>query len=178
MKYCKQCNDKIPYRLIIDGKIRNTQNRKFCIKCSPFGSHNTKASLTQIAHKPLINNKRPYKEWSEDAKNENRARIYWRGRYRKKQLVELKGGKCQNCGYNRCLGVLTFHHINPKTKTMNLTTKVMQTESWKKILEEVKQCELLCFNCHMEKEHVDDLDLKYADFAERFYKRPREDSNL
>ena len=42
MPTCVKCNKKFPNHLIIDGKERNLQRRKYCLKCSPFGQHNTK----------------------------------------------------------------------------------------------------------------------------------------
>jgi hypothetical protein len=41
MPICKNCGEIFPNRLIIDNKIHNLHKRKFCIKCSPFKSHNT-----------------------------------------------------------------------------------------------------------------------------------------
>lgn len=31
---------------------------------------------------------------------------------RKRKLVELKGGKCEICGYNKCIEALEFHHLD------------------------------------------------------------------
>src|ERR1017187_7080284 len=42
MKNCLSCGKEIKTFQKIDGKIRNLQNRKYCLECSPFGEHNTK----------------------------------------------------------------------------------------------------------------------------------------
>ena len=42
MKICKKCQDTFPNWVTIDGKPRNLGSRKYCLECSPFGSHNTK----------------------------------------------------------------------------------------------------------------------------------------
>mgnify|MGYP006433691181 CR=1 FL=1 len=42
MPTCKKCNQKYPCWVEIDGKQRNLGTRKFCLDCSPFGSHNTR----------------------------------------------------------------------------------------------------------------------------------------
>lgn len=34
----------------------------------------------------------------------------------KKKFIDYKGGKCQKCGYDKCIRALAFHHINPKEK--------------------------------------------------------------
>jgi len=31
----------------------------------------------------------------------------------KKMLVQYKGGKCERCGYNKCIRALEFHHLDP-----------------------------------------------------------------
>ena len=41
-KICKNCENEFPYKVEIGGKVRNLQNRKYCLDCSPFGEHNTK----------------------------------------------------------------------------------------------------------------------------------------
>lgn len=41
----------------------------------------------------------------------------------KKRAVELKGGKCERCGYDKCLDALEFHHINPEEKEIKLGNK-------------------------------------------------------
>ena len=47
------------------------------------------------------------------------ARQRRRGIKRKLKLVELKGGCCEICSYDKNLAVLTFHHSDPKTKLFN-----------------------------------------------------------
>jgi hypothetical protein len=67
----------------------------------------------------------------------------------KKKLVDSKGGKCQVCGYSRCLIALDFHHIEESKKEFELSQRDL-TRSWKKIVDEAKKCVLLCANCHRE----------------------------
>lgn len=66
---------------------------------------------------------------------------------RKNKLIEMMGGKCEKCGYNKCNAVLDFHHIDPSIKEYTISTRNL---SLKKITEEVKKCILLCANCHRE----------------------------
>lgn len=63
--------------------------------------------------------------------------------------VELKGGKCQVCGYSKYIGALDFHHLDENNKGFNLSTRGL-TRSWKKIKEELDKCILVCANCHRE----------------------------
>ena len=67
----------------------------------------------------------------------------------KKLLVEYKGGKCEICGYDRCISALEFHHINPEEKEFGIGQKGY-TRSIEKNKEEVDKCILVCANCHRE----------------------------
>ncbi len=67
----------------------------------------------------------------------------------KKKAVEYKGGKCIKCGYDRYIGALDFHHINPLLKTFSIGYKGY-TRSWEKVKEELDKCDILCANCHRE----------------------------
>lgn len=64
-------------------------------------------------------------------------------------MVEMKGGKCQVCGYDRCLIALDFHHIDETTKEFGLSQRDL-TKSWVKIKAELSKCVLVCANCHRE----------------------------
>lgn len=64
-------------------------------------------------------------------------------------LVEYKGGKCEECGYSKCLSALQFHHKNSTTKSFGIAEK-MYSKSLELLKQEVDKCELLCSNCHFE----------------------------
>lgn len=70
----------------------------------------------------------------------------------KMRAVEALGGKCQCCGYNKCLSALEFHHLDPKIKDFELSKNI----SWEKIEVELKKCVLLCSNCHKEAHSSDE----------------------
>ncbi len=73
--------------------------------------------------------------------------VEWRRRA-KKTLVEYKGGKCQLCGYNKCIAALVFHHVDPSQKDFGLGSGT--TRSIDKLKTEADKCVLLCANCHTE----------------------------
>lgn len=70
----------------------------------------------------------------------------WRRRT-KARAVEYLGGKCVNCGYNRCLRSLSFHHLEPSKKDFRISSRCI---SWESMVKELDKCVLLCSNCHME----------------------------
>jgi hypothetical protein len=67
---------------------------------------------------------------------------------RKEYMVSCFGGKCQCCGYDKCIQALEFHHLDPSKKDFTLCTNLIQ--KWTKIANELKKCILVCANCHRE----------------------------
>ena len=56
---------------------------------------------------------------------------------------------CAICGYNKCARALDFHHIDPTKKTLPINARTMFS-SFKKVQKELKNCILICRNCHAE----------------------------
>lgn len=71
---------------------------------------------------------------------------------RKKELVVLMGGKCCKCGYDKNWAALEFHHKDPNKKEISIDSRNLSA-NWKRCLEEVKKCILVCANCHREIHH-------------------------
>ncbi len=70
--------------------------------------------------------------------------------YKEKKIryINLLGGKCLNCGYDKNYSALEFHHIDPKEKDFSwVDLKKMKDEI---IVKEIYKCVLLCSNCHRE----------------------------
>lgn len=104
MKNCRKCQEYIPNSIVINGRKKNLQNRKFCLKCSPFGKHNTSQ------YDPIKRIKKgKYSDWTEKGKEMLRQCTYKRGLIRKAKLVKIKGGKCKLC---RLLQVYEMHDIS------------------------------------------------------------------
>lgn len=81
-------------------------------------------------------------------RTENVAR--WR-RNAKDDLVRAAGGRCVLCGYDKCLGALHFHHLDPHTKSFGIAMRG-HIKSFEKLLTEARKCILLCATCHAEVE--------------------------
>jgi 5-methylcytosine-specific restriction endonuclease McrA len=69
-------------------------------------------------------------------------------RERKKHFVRLLGGKCNICGYDKCIGALEFHHQNQAQK--DLEPAIVMRRSITNAEAEIRKCILLCANCHRE----------------------------
>jgi hypothetical protein len=66
----------------------------------------------------------------------------------KEALIQLRGGACHVCGYDRFHGALGFHHLDPRTKAFTIAGA--HTRRWETLIHEVRKCVLLCENCHRE----------------------------
>jgi len=71
----------------------------------------------------------------------------------KKWAVDYKGGKCNDCGYNRCMSALEFHHLDPSKKDFIISrAKYYKDETTRKTIQaELDKCVLVCSNCHRER---------------------------
>jgi hypothetical protein len=70
--------------------------------------------------------------------------------YFREILIEKLGGKCVECG---CTETLEFDHIDPSTKSFNISAGYHKP---KEVLEEeLAKCQLLCNKCHIEKSKKD-----------------------
>ena len=69
---------------------------------------------------------------------------------RKLKLIEMKGNCCSNCGYNKNLAALHFHHRNSEEKAFKLGLRILSNKRWEAIVKEAEKCDVLCANCHAE----------------------------
>ncbi len=73
-------------------------------------------------------------------------------REKKRKFIEIKGGKCQNCGYNKCIAALEFHHLDPNKK--EFSPHRLKGQTLETALVELEKCVLLCANCHREEHYL------------------------
>lgn len=81
---------------------------------------------------------------------------------RKEQIVQVMGGKCQLCGYDKCFSALELHHLLPSEKEFSFAKQ--KNKAWEDIQDELKKCILVCANCHREihaKQYLEDLKTSY-----------------
>jgi len=164
MPDCLICQKKFPNRVVIDGKRRNLCNRKYCLDCSPWDKHNTK-QLHVLPSLPPTEKKCPRCKLVFSRENFHKRRsgsgfsVYCkkcttiqtleRMHKFKKFCLEYKGGKCENCGYNKCRAALEFHHLDVNKKEFSIGQSRLKRVT-QQTLDELDKCQLLCANCHRE----------------------------
>jgi len=76
----------------------------------------------------------------------NRSAVDGFRRRTKEWAVEIKGGKCERCGYVGHQAAFDFHHKDPATKEFGFGSG--NTYAKGRWLVELEKCHLLCRNCH------------------------------
>jgi hypothetical protein len=118
--------------------LKTIKRIKFCCKNCGETNPNNAFSLnksTKKFHKSLCND-------CQRKKNSGK----WRER--KQEFVDYKGSKCEICGYDKCLGALSFHHKDTSQKDPDWN--LMKNRLLEKVKNELDKCSLLCNNCHSE----------------------------
>lgn len=96
------------------------------------------------------------------------GKLTWRNKARL-ALALAFGGKCAICGYDKCIGAIDYHHIDPKTKDNALSKAMANGHGWDKIVIEARKCTIVCCRCHREIHNgTTKLPMKYPIFNEEF----------
>ena len=93
------------------------------------------------------NRKEKAKEYRDEHSEERK--VYFKKRYYDtlSECIEKLGGECVKCGATERL---EFDHINPKDKLFEITKGFLMGDR-EKFQEELDKCQLLCYDCHLEK---------------------------
>lgn len=115
-----------------------------------------KAARMGLSRNPIkikndYNRKIADKKYYENNKKEIYTKKIEKIREFKKLLVNILGKKCNNCGYNKCLAAIEFHHKDSNKE--NSIARLLKDYSKQKALKEAHKCILLCANCHREVHH-------------------------
>ena len=94
----------------------------------------------------------------------NQLNVNLRKRKKKEELVAYKGGKCEICGYDKCIDALEFHHVDENSKDYNISFYL--SRSIDVLKKEADKCILVCANCHREIHHEINKKKKDAQFKE------------
>lgn len=114
-----------------------------------YGSHRNCPRCNNVLPIEQFYNRRNKKGSSVYCKKCTSDQTLERTRKLKQQMVLYKGGKCVRCDYDKYIGALEFHHLDPTKKDFNLSHLKKYTFN-KVITDELDKCILLCANCHRE----------------------------
>lgn len=122
----------------------------FPFKYKSEGIRNTKCKICQRAYDRI---------WYCKNREEQIKRVNAKTKVNKKRADEfiydyLQDHPCVECGEKDIL-VLTFHHLEPSKKRIELSTMRSMGYSLGALQKEVKKCDVLCFNCHAKKHRKD-----------------------
>lgn len=132
MQYCEYCFKELGTKSDKTKKFR--RDKKFCSQKCHDASKYEKSSK---------NNKK--------FKDEHGLNLYTlKGVQKKLELIDLFGGKCERCGYDKNISAFDFHHKDPDEKSFEVKVQFLKYKTENEILEEALKCMLLCSNCHRE----------------------------
>ena len=156
MPKCVMCGNEFPNFIEINGKKRNLERRKYCLKCSPFGAHNTKVLEKKngkqckycgkiLSHRQISfcnsNCKSEYyyeqyiKRWKQGLEDGMSGKYGISSRI-KRYLFNKYNNRCCKCGWSQ---------VNPFTKKIPLEVHHKDGDYTNN---DEKNLELLCPNCH------------------------------
>lgn len=116
--------------------------------------------------------KKDGKKYMNYCKKCHNARLAKNVREFKLRCVEHKGGKCEFCGYKKCIAALEFHHIDPSEKEF-LIARAPKKGFSDIVKLELDKCLLLCSNCHREEHYRINLE-KFIEFDKPYIKKQKE----
>ncbi|MFN6962631.1 MAG: DUF2116 family Zn-ribbon domain-containing protein [Pyrinomonadaceae bacterium] len=111
----------------------------YCAVCSSALAGRQKRFCSQRCKHSFTNNKL-----------QNYTSQQQRGVCRRSELSEMKGGRCDRCGYRKNHAALCFHHVDPSDKSFQIDLRQCSNRSWNALVAEAAKCRLLCLNCHAE----------------------------
>lgn len=134
-KICNICKKEKSIKEFYTNKTRYDGLQTKCIECSKIYNKNHYQRNKKIYIQRASKRRQEFKKWWNDFKS---------------QL------KCIKCGeaHPSCI---TFHHRDPTKKEFGISQLTHTFRSKKKVLEEIKKCDVLCFNCHV-KLHWKDIE--------------------
>lgn len=140
---CNICGSPIPSFVVVDGKKKQLQRRS-CLVCVPFksgkGGRSNGMKLGVFA---------PCKRCARDKGYVGtycKTCVSTARRIKAKlKAIDLLGGKCQRCGWNKHPAGFEFHHPNGDK---DFALGNFWSHKWSKLLPEIMKCELVCSCCH------------------------------
>ena len=84
-----------------------------------------KNKIKYLNNKNKIEYKKKKKEYYKVNRTALLSKTTERRNKRRKEVIDYKGGKCEKCGYDKCIRALEFHHINPHKKEFTINNVLL-----------------------------------------------------
>lgn len=154
MNICQNCGKEFPNRIILDGKVRVLNRRKYCLECSPFGLHNTSDNMGKYRCRFCGETDSRFFGVKRTICSKCRSKYnIERGQKHQHDAIVYLGGICRHCGYDDYESAFDIHHIDPTKKDNKFNQH--RGWSWDRLKSELDNCILLCKNCHAAYHHGD-----------------------
>ncbi len=127
-KYCAKCERELDVKEFSKNKAKKDGLQSYCKGCKK-----------EFDRQHYLKNKEYFLERN---KKEREILKEWYVEY-KKSL------SCENCGETKWY-LLQFHHKDEELKENTICAAILKCHSIKRILKEIKKCNILCSNCHIE----------------------------
>ena len=101
-----------------------------------------------MPRKDAEKNREYFTKWYKKNKNIQYKKIKDRQKEIRRKLKEYKKTlKCNICKEDHP-SCLDFHHLDPTKKESTINLVIHKGWGWKKIIEEIAKCQVVCANCH------------------------------
>lgn len=156
MKECRNCGKEFAsFCQDGNGKRIDCRKREYCLECNPVGQRNFWRGK-RVGEDGSRFDLQEYNCKTCNRKFSNRTRnlecttcVNKRVRNKRKAKGhEYLGGKCEICGYDKCIDAMDIHHVNSDDKSFQLSNSWQL--KWETIEKELDKCVLLCCRCHRE----------------------------
>lgn len=141
---CALCGIELPVGMKVGDKWVSLRLRRCCLTCVPYKSKK-RWYRTREKWESYCNCKRCGKEKKYKGSYCNTCVAITRRVRHKLRAIELLGGKCSRCGWNKHPAGFEFHH---RTDDKKFTVGNFWHMKWESLLVEIVKCELLCSCCH------------------------------
>ena len=131
MKLCRKCKGNFPEDKFNKNKNKPDGLQDVCRDCSH-------ARFKEYYHK----NKERHKKVVRQAEI-----IRTKKKLEKIKTIKANSNGCLICGEKE-ICCLQFHHLDSNDKVNNISTLVGTDYGWRRILDEIKKCVIVCANCH------------------------------
>lgn len=154
LRQCKKCKIELPLDSFYKSKYTKDGYRSYCKECDKLNNRtyysNHKKELIEKQKDYTNNNREKVREYQNKYANLHRRerKVYLKNLFdNKRDVLNSLKYPCVKCGEDRPW-VIDFHHINPLTKSFDISDRYRGSiESIKK---EINKCVCLCRNCHAE----------------------------